>query len=160
MMIGWAGNVRAALLACLCAFATTAESGGTITGTVDKEPVTWTLRASQSDWSDYGVNVMGRYTEGATEFPSIMIGFEKDGNKLHRPEVRLFSQAQPNGYRGDEDDGVAVNVTRWEVHGNTLLLTGAISGSVLFVIDPVGAVVDQKNGLDLDLIFDLTITNP
>lgn len=145
---------------CLLASAAFAESGGTITGKIDGEAVTWTLRASQSDWSDYGVNIMGRDPQGVTTFPSIMIGFEKDGKLLARPEVRLSSQAQPNGYKGNEDEGIGLNVTRWEVAGDTLMVTGAIGGPVLRVVDPVRGLVDQKDSHELDLIFDLTITNP
>lgn len=160
MPIGWTGIARAAMAACLLSSAALADSGGTITGTIDGEPVTWQIRASQSDWTDTGVNVMGRDPEGMTAFHSVMIGFEKDGNNWQRPEVRLFSQAQPYGYRGDEDGGVAVTVTRWEVEGDTLTLTGAIGGPVFLVLNPVGAVVDQNDLHALDLTFDLTITNP
>ena len=149
-----------AVAICLVASTALAESGGTISGKINGEAVTWMLRASQSDWSDYGVNIMGRDPQGVTTFPSIMFGFEKDGNLLARPEIRLFTPAQPNGYRGDENDGIGLNVTRWEVDGDTLSLTGAIGGPVLLVVDPVRGVVDQKDLHELDLIFDLTITNP
>lgn len=153
----WKGLIGAGVGFCLLASGALAESGGTITGTIDGVPITWQLRASQSDWTDYTVSMMGSYPESAVEVGSIMIGFQKDGDRFQRPDLRLLGA---EAYAAGEDEGVSVRIERWETEGETLHLIGAVGGPVYFVTNPVGRKLDTTRGHELDLTFDVTITNP
>ena len=157
-MSDWMRIVRAAAGICLFASAAFAESAGTITGTIDGQPVTWQLEASQSDWNDYGVSLMGRHPESPVEVGTIMIGFEKNGDRFQLPEVRLLGPDA--NHAGGEDEGISVRIERWETEGETLSLSGAVGGPVYLVTNPVGPELDTMAGHELDLTFDLTITNP
>lgn len=149
---------RSALALCLCASSALAESGGTITGTIDGQPITWELAASQSDWNDYGVSMMGRKPQSAVAVGSIMIGFQKDADRFQLPEVRLLGPDA--GHAGGEDEGVSVRIERWEADGETLSLAGAIVGPVYLITNMVGPELDTTSGHALDLTFEVTITNP
>lgn len=149
---------RSAIAICLFASAAFAESGGTITGTIDGQPETWRLSASQSDWNDYGVSLMGRRPESPVEVGTIMIGFQKDAGRFQVPEVRLLGSDA--SHAGGEDEGVSVRVERWETDGETLSLAGAVVGPVYLITNMVGPELDTTSGHQLDLTFDLTITNP
>lgn len=157
-MIGTTRVASAFILGCLLSSVALAESKGTITGTINGEAVTWQLRAGQSDWNEYGLSVMGSHPEGSEEFPSIMIGFEKNGESMERPELRLLSQAA--NYAGDAGEGVSVRVVKWNTDGETLMVAGSIAGPAYLVTNAVGPVIDTSDARDLDLTFDLTITNP
>ncbi len=157
-MIGTKRVASAFILGCLLSTAALAESNGTITGTINGQAVTWQLRAGQSDWTDYGLSVMGSHPEGSEEFSSIMIGFERNGESMERPELRLLSQSA--SYAGNEDEGVSVRVVKWDTDGETLMVAGAIGGPVYLITNPVGPEVDTSDTRELDLTFDLAITNP
>lgn len=133
---------------------------GTITGTLDGTPTSWTFSATQSDFvwdTNYArISLMG-WPDAAPEwFAMISIGFGLQQGRPENPEVLLMPRGDGPALFGQD---IEITLTEVGIEGQALRLSGSLSG-VLGQTTDYGSSVEMSAPRQIDLTFDGVIAVP
>lgn len=147
-------------IAALVAPARAQETTGTITGTLDGTPVSWTFSAKQSDFvwdtNSASISLMGWPEAAAEGFAMISIGFGLQQGRPENPEVLLIPRGDGPALFGQD---IEITLTEVGIDSEALRLSGSLSG-VLGQTTDHGANVDMSAPRQIDLTFDGIIAAP
>lgn len=107
------------------------DEGTLITGTVDGQPVTWSLWTMQSDFtgdtSSGTVSVMGRKVSGPAGIGNLAFGFELVGGQPNNPEITLDDGDGKRSFYLPSSSTTPVTLSKIEKSGEQLKLSGSVS---------------------------------
>ncbi|MBM1817439.1 hypothetical protein [Pseudosulfitobacter pseudonitzschiae] len=142
--------------------AVAADPGGTVTGTIDGQPVELSVFAQQSDYGNSHISLyiiggdLGEHGLGALSLGAEWIG-ELDKDFVH---VEISARLHDNPlrmYYSDNDDGLSLSLENATVTDDQLLITGKIEG-VMTQMDRIGRKnPDPDQTRTIDLSFDAVV---
>ena len=105
------------------------ETTGTITGTLDGAPASWTFSATQSDFvwntNSASISLMGWPDAAPEGFAMISIGFGLQQGSPENPEVLLMPRSDGPALFGRD---IEITLTEVGIEGEVLRLSGSLSG--------------------------------
>jgi hypothetical protein len=136
------------------------DEGVLITGTVDGQPVTWSLWAMQSDFTGDAnsgtVSVMARKVSGLSGIGNIAFGFELSGGQPNNPELTLNDGAGKRSFYLSSSSTTPVTLSKVEKSGKQLHLSGAVS-AILGYSQDLGRTIDEGKNHAVELTFDIKL---
>lgn len=143
--------------------ATSANSqaeGTLITGTINGQPVSWSLWTMQSDFtggaSSGTVSVMARKVSGPDGIGNIAFGFELSDGKPNNPEITLDDGAGKRSFYLSSSSATPVTLSKVEKSGEQLHLSGSVSATLGYSQD-FGRTIDDAKSQALELPFDIKL---
>lgn len=136
------------------------DEGTLITGTVDGQPVSWSLWPMQSDFTgdaDSGtVSIMARKVTGPESIGNIAFGFELGGSQPNNPEITLDDGEGKRAFYLSSSSAAPVTLSKVEKSGVQLHLIGSVSASLGHSKD-FGRTIDDGKSHAIDLTFDIKL---
>ncbi|MGE4322765.1 MAG: hypothetical protein AB7E60_06995 [Sphingobium sp.] len=132
-----------------------AVADAAITGTIDGQPVSWSLWTTQSDYTggekNATVSFMGWKGKGPDDFGHIAIGFElRDGSPVNQ-EISLNDGDENRSYYLVPSSDEAITVLSVGKVKDELRLTGLISGEVGYSEDNGQTIsADRRHKIELE----------
>lgn len=131
-----------------------------ITGTVDGQPVSWSLWTMQSDFTGDAnsgtVSVVGRRVSGPEGLGNIAFGFELGGGQPNNPEITLDDGAGKRSFYLSSSSAAPVTLSRLEKSGEQLHLSGSMSATLGHSQD-FGRTIDEGKSHSLELTFSIKL---
>lgn len=136
------------------------DEGTLLTGTVDGQPVSWSLWTMQSDFtgdaSSGTVSVMARKVSGPDGIGNIAFGFELNGGQPNNAEITLDDGNGKRSFYLSSSSTAPVTLNKVEKSGEQLHLSGSVSAKLGHSTD-FGRTIDDSKSHAVDLTFDIKL---
>jgi hypothetical protein len=136
------------------------DEGTLITGTVDGQPVSWSLWTMQSDFtgdaSSGTVSVMTRKVSGPNDIGNIAFGFELIGGQPNNPEITLDNRQGKRSFYLSSSSTAPLKLSKVEKTGDQLHLSGSVS-AILGYSQDFGRTIDDGKSHAVELTFDIKL---